>query len=110
MFQWGGKTNHLYRNGVTGLWTAYGYSAYEVVGICGSQNQDPVVEGYSGEMQMPVVVFGNDVFEYLVNLCPRGERSPGYARLAIPEPARTGTGGYQQWAQGLRDSKEGNKG
>lgn len=110
MFQRGGETNHLYRNGVTGLWTAYGYSAYEVVGIRRSQNQDPVVEGYFGKMQMPVVVFGNDVFEYLVNLCPREERNPGYACLAIPEPARAGTDGYQQWARDLRDSKEGNKG
>lgn len=110
MFQRGGETNPPVQEWRDGLWAAYGYSAYKVAEMQKCQNHVPVVENYSRKMLMPVVVFGNDTFRYVTGLCRCEEENPDYTRLTIPEPARTGTGGYQQWAQGLRDSKEGNKG
>lgn len=98
-----GKQLHLYRNKETGLWTAYGYSAYKVAEIQKRQNHVPVVENYSRKMLMPVVVFGNDTFKYITGLCRCEEENPDYTRLAIPEPARTGTDGYGQWVRDMKD-------
>lgn len=97
-----GKHIHLYRNSGTGLWTAYGYSAYKVAEIRKSQGQVPVVENYSEKMLMPVVVFGNDTFKYIAGLCRCEEENPDYTRLAISEPVRTGTDGYSQWVRWLK--------
>ena len=98
-----GKQIYLYRSSKTGLWAAYGYSAYKVAEISKSQEQVPVVENYSEKMLMPVVVLGNDVFECMVNLYPCEGRNQDYVSLTIPEPARTGTDGYGQWVRDMKD-------
>lgn len=101
-----GKHVHLYKNSGTGLWTAYGYSAYTVMEIQKRRNHVPMVENYSGKMLMPVVVFGDDTFKHIAGLCRCEEDNPDYTRLAIPEPVQTGTEGYHQWVRDLKEARK----
>ncbi len=97
-----GKHIHLYRHSETGVWMAYGYSAYKVAEIQ-HRNDNPMVQNFSKKMLMPVVVLGNDVLEYIANYCCCEEQNPDYIRLALTEPVQTGTAGYHKWARELRE-------
>jgi hypothetical protein len=101
LFNEAGKHIHLYKNSGTGLWTAYGYSAYKVAEMRKRQNHVPIVENYSEKMLMPVVVFGDDTFKHIAGLCRCEEENPDYTRLTIPNPALMGTDGYSQMGTGL---------
>lgn len=99
-----GKHIHLYRNSGTGLWTAYGYSAYKVAEMRKRRNHVSMVENYSGKMLMPVIIFGDDTFKYITSLCRREEENPDYTRLAIPEFCANRHGGLPPMGKGLERS------
>ncbi len=97
-----GKHIHLYRNRETGVWMAYGYSAYKKVAEIQHRSDHPLVQHFSEKMLMLAVVVGNDLLEDIANGCCCKEQNQDYTRLALTEPARTGTAGYRKWAQNLR--------
>ena len=98
-----GKHIHLYRNGETNVWAAYGYSAYKVAAMeC--RDDISIIKSYSLKLLMPVVILGNEAHGHIATLCHKEEQTPDYIRLSVPETLPAGVNGYRDWAQGLRDA------
>ena len=98
-----GRHIHLYRNKETGLWAAYGYSAYKVATMeC--HNDIPTVKSYSQTLLMPVVILDKDACRQIATLYHKEELTADYIRLSISEPRSVDTDNYRNWAQQLRDT------
>ena len=61
-----GRIAYLYRSRETGLWTAYGYSAYRTSEMA-RKNGLRTVEGFSKRVQMPSTVLDMETFEYITS-------------------------------------------
>ena len=98
-----GRHIHLYRNKETGLWAAYGYSAYKVATMeC--HNDIPTVKSYSQTLLMPVVILDKDACRQIATLYHKEEHTSDYIRLSMSEPRSVDTDNYRDWAQQLRDT------
>lgn len=75
-----GSDVHLYRDDLTGMWTAYGISAYLLSRIEGL----PHIASFSGRMQMPCVCITDRSLRGLTASCLAGEDTSG---LAAPDAA-----------------------
>ena len=94
---------HLYRNKETGLWAAYGYSAYKVATMeC--HNDIPTVKSYSQTLLMPVVILDKDACRQIATLYHKEEHTADYIRLSMSEPQSVNTDNYRDWAQQMRDT------
>ncbi len=67
-----GKSIHLYFNGLVGLYTAYGYSAYNL------SKETTVNASYSDIMQMPVVVINAAHLDELLKCLKVVKHTSGY--------------------------------
>lgn len=101
-FNGDGRQVYLYRSRETGLWTAYGYSAYKAAGMA-RESGLRVAEGFSERVQMPVAVLDGEAFKLLASLCRSGEQTPDSIRLPLPDPVAVDEEGYSDWAQSLRE-------
>ena len=98
-----GRHIHLYRSKDTGVWAAYGYSAYKVA-VMECHDNIPIAKNYSEKMQMPVVILGNEAHGHIATLCHKEEQTSDYIRLSIPETLSVGINGYRDWAKEMRNS------
>ena len=98
-----GRHIHLYRSKDTGVWAAYGYSAYKVAEI-ERRDDISIVKTYSKKVLMPVVIIGNDTCKHITSLNHKEEDTPDYIRLSMSEPQSVDTDDYRHWAQSLRDT------
>ncbi len=89
-----GKSIHLYFNGLVGLYTAYGYSAYAL------SKKTNVNAAYSESMQMPVVVINQEHLEELIKGLKVEKQKNGYYCLV----SATGIdeNEYVEWASKVR--------
>lgn len=92
---------YLYRSRETGLWTAYGYSAYRTSEMARKRGLR-TAEGFSERVQMPATVLDMETFEYVVSQCFSEEQDPDCMRLLLPDPAPMDWDGYRNWAQRLK--------
>ena len=97
-----GRHIHLYRSKDTGVWAAYGYSAYKVA-VMECHDNIPIAKNYSEKMQMPVVILGNEAHGHIATLCHKEEQTSDYIRLSIPETLSVGINGYRDWAKEMRN-------
>lgn len=95
-----GRIAYLYRSRETGLWTAYGYSAYRISEMA-RKNGLRTVEGFSKRLQMPSTVLDMETFEYITSQCFSEEQDPDYTRLLLPDTAPVDWNGYRNWAKRL---------
>ena len=72
-----GKTIHLYFNGLVGLFTAYGYSAFLL------NKETKVNAAYSDSMQMPVVVINAEHLKVVIEKLKVVCHKDGYYCLAV---------------------------
>ena len=98
-----GRHIHLYRSKDTGVWAAYGYSAYKVAEI-ERRNDISIVKNYSKKLLMPVVIMGNDAYKYITSRNHQEEQTADYSCLSIPESQPSDKAGYRHWARSLRDA------
>ena len=98
-----GRHIHLYRSKDTGVWTAYGYSAYKVAAMeC--RDDISLVKNYSKKVLMPVVIMGDATCKHIASLNHKEEQTAEYIRLSIPEPQPADKNSYRHWARSLRDA------
>ena len=96
-----GRHIHLYRSKDTGLWAAYGYSAYKVAEMeC--RDDISIVKNYSKKVLMPVVIMGDDTCKHITSLNHK-EDTPDYIRLSMSEPRSADTDSYRHWARKMRE-------
>ena len=98
-----GRHIHLYRSKDTGVWTAYGYSAYKVAEM---ERRDDlsIVKNYSKKLLMPVVIMGDDTCKHIASRNHKEEDTPDYIRLSMSEPLSADTDSYRHWARSLRNT------
>lgn len=89
-----GKAIHLYFNGLVGLYTAYGYSAFALSRIT------KVNAAYSDNMQMPVVVINPAHLEELLIKTKVEKHTNGYYCLLVEEGFDENE--YSEWADQVR--------
>lgn len=89
-----GKTIHLYFNGLVGLYTAYGMSAYLL------SKQVETTPSYSESMQMPVVVINAAHYRELAHKLSLLKNIGSYRCMAVENPADQDA--YDEWASSLR--------
>ncbi len=89
-----GRSIHLYFNGLVGLYTAYGYSAYAL------SKKTIVNAAYSDSMQMPVVVINPEHLEDLVKNLKVEKQKNGYYCLANEDAIDENE--YMEWATKVR--------
>lgn len=89
-----GQTIHLYFDDITGLYIAFGKSAYYSTMVT-----DPFMS-YSEAMQMPVALLRREHVLYLrQSLKIKDHSIRSYYRFAMRE--QVGEAGYQRWATGI---------
>ncbi len=93
----GGKTIHLYFNGMIGLYVAYGISAYL---LC---KHTLAKASYSEEMQMPVAVINAGHYEEMAQQIGTMKNVGNYRCLEVAEAADMDE--YSEWAGALRLGK-----
>ena len=96
-----GRIAYLYRSRETGLWTAYGYSAYKTSEMAREKGLR-TVEGFSKRVQMPATVLDMETFEYITSQCFSEEQDADCTRLLLPDTAPVDWDGYRDWAQRLK--------
>ena len=98
-----GRHIHLYRSKDTGVWAAYGYSAYTVATM---ERRDDIliVKNYSKKVLMPVVIMGDDTCKHIVSRNHKEEQTADYIRLSMSEPRSVDTDDYRDWARKMRES------
>lgn len=90
-----GKTIHVYFDGMTGFFTAYGLSAFYADHVV-----SPILS-YSADMQMPVALMTRNDIKELRQSCKLIEsQGDDYCRLETKQVL--GEDGYQKWAERLR--------
>lgn len=89
-----GKSIHLYFNGLLGLYTAYGYSAYAL------SKKTNVNVAYSESMQMPVVVINPEHLEAIIKNIGVEKQENGYYCLVNKEGIDENE--YLEWATKVR--------
>lgn len=92
---------YLYRSRETGLWTAYGYSAYKTSEMA-RKNGLRTVEGFSKRVQMPSTVLDMETFEYITSQCFSEEQGADCTHLLLPDTAPVDWDGYRDWAKKLK--------
>ena len=98
-----GRHIHLYRSKDTGVWAAYGYSAYKVAEM-ERRNDITIVKNYSKKLLMPAVIMGDDTCKHITSRNHQEEQTADYIRLSMSEPQSVDTDDYRHWAQSLRDT------
>lgn len=89
-----GKYIHLYFNGLVGLYTAYGYSAFNL-------SKEAVINAaYSENMQMPVVVINREHLEKIIKNLTVEKQKNGYYCLVYDKDFDEKE--YAAWAGKLR--------
>ncbi len=66
---------YLYEDTNTNLWSAYGYSAYNVNTLA-INNRLPLLKSFSKKYQMPLVMFDKTTCETLQRFCQHGNMIP----------------------------------
>lgn len=97
-----GSHIHLYRSKDTGVWTAYGYSAYKVAEM--ERCDDITIVKNSKKLLMPVVIMGDDTCKHITSRNHQEEQTADYIRLSMSEPRSVDTDSYRHWARNLRDA------
>lgn len=98
-----GKHIHLYRSKDTGVWAAYGYSAYKVAEM-ERRDDITIVKNYSKKVLMPVVIMGDATCKHIASRNHKEEDTPDYIRLSMPELQPSDKAGYRHWARSLRNA------
>ncbi len=92
-----GKVVHVYFNNMTGLYMAFGLSAYIAAQHVGGN------ESYSEQFQMPVVQMTKAQYEELCSrLHVQKDAKKGHALIETTENIIDAA--YEEWAAGLRDN------
>lgn len=89
-----GKDIHLYFNGLVGLYTAYGYSAFIL------SKKTSMHPAYSESMQMPVVVINAAHLEEVIQTLNVVKHEKGYYHLTVEDSFDEKE--YVEWANKLR--------
>ena len=90
-----GRSIHLYYNGLMGLWTAYGVSAFIL------SNVTTVNASYSENLQMPVVVINTAHLELVKQKLNVAKYKNGYYCLTVEKAIDKDV--YKEWAASLRE-------
>lgn len=93
-----GKDIHLYFNGLVGLYTAYGYSAFIL------SKKTSVHPAYSQSMQMPVVVINAAHLEEVIRILNVVKQEKGYCHLTVEDSFDEKE--YINWASKLRRGED----
>ena len=92
---------HLYRGEMTGMWYAYGYSAYGLR-LFGKSNGYNSIRGYSKSLQMPCTITSNEsVIPLLQNAIEVASQTDTYISLRMPDAINTDA--YTKWVNKLKD-------
>lgn len=89
-----GTSIHLYFNGLIGLWSAYGISAFILSKVT------TVSASYSDEMQMPVAVLNSAHLDEMKKQLKVVKSKRSYYCLAVEEAIDEEA--YDEWASSLR--------
>lgn len=95
-----GTCIYLYEDRKTDLWSAYGYSAYNVNTIA-VNNRLPLVKSFSKEYQMPLVMFDKKTCETLQQFC-RHENTT-FQGLCLVQDEPMDDESYRYWVNQLRN-------
>ncbi len=91
---------HLYRGEMTGMWYAYGYSAYGLR-LFGKSNGYNSIRGYSKSLQMPCTITSNEsVIPLLQNAIEVASQTDTYISLRMPDAINTDV--YTKWVNKLK--------
>lgn len=94
-----GSTIYAYRSGETGLWTAYGISAYLAFNLLrGAETTPP--SGYSERLQMPAVAFTNEAAACVRAACTPIEENA--SKIVLHAPSAADMADYRLWTNRLR--------
>lgn len=89
-----GRSIHLYFNGLIGLWSAYGISAFILTKVT------TVSASYSENMQMPVVVMNSAHLDEMKKQLEVVRQGKGYCCLVVKDAIDEEA--YSEWASQLR--------
>lgn len=88
-----GKSIHLYYNGLVGLYTAYGFSAFNLSKVT------KLNPAYSESMQMPVVVLNSEHMDEVSEKLNVVKHENGHYLLTVDTPLDEEE--YDKWASKL---------
>ena len=93
---------YLYEEAATGMWAAYGYSAYKVRTVADERGIETLA-GFSRELSMPVVLLNAAALKALSACCPCTPHATAGMCLSVHPAVPPHPEGYRIWTSRLRE-------